>query len=46
MRKSARTHQRLLGYLSAYSGQCAVLSPAWLRKQAIEHLTELRERYE
>jgi len=46
VRKSARTHQRLLGYLSAYSGQCAVLSPAWLRKQAIEHLTELRERYE
>ncbi|MEM8884087.1 MAG: WYL domain-containing protein [Planctomycetota bacterium] len=43
--KSPVTHQRLLHYLSSYSGQCAVISPAWLRRQAMAHLKELREKY-
>lgn len=46
VRKAPDTHQRLLNYLAAYSGQCAVVSPAWLRKQAITHLKALRERYD
>ena len=46
VRKSDRTHQRLLNYLASYSGQCAVLSPPWLRRQAMAHLRELLERYD
>jgi len=46
VRKTADTYQRMLGFLAAYSGQCAVLSPAWLRKQAVAHLKRLRERYD
>jgi len=45
VKKSPVTHQRLLHYLAAYSGQCAILSPAWLRRQATAHLKSLSERY-
>ena len=45
VRKSPQTHQRMLGLLAPYSGQCAVLKPAWLRKQAMDHLKKLREQY-
>ncbi len=45
VRKSQDTHKRLLGLLASYSGQCAVLKPAWLRRQAIAHLKALRARY-
>lgn len=45
VRKSDTTHQRLLNFLAAYSGQCAIVKPAWLRKQAVAHLQTLRERY-
>ncbi|MHC4451907.1 MAG: helix-turn-helix transcriptional regulator [Planctomycetota bacterium] len=45
VKKSATTHQRLLHFLSGYSGQCAILKPAWLRRQAMAHLKELSERY-
>ena len=40
VKKSPLTHQRLLHYLAAYSGQCAILKPAWLRRQAMAHLKE------
>ncbi|MHC4956581.1 MAG: helix-turn-helix transcriptional regulator [Planctomycetota bacterium] len=43
--KSPNTHQRLLLYLASYSGQCAILSPPWLRRQAMAHLKQLSERY-
>lgn len=46
VRKAPDTHQKLLNYLAAYSGQCAVASPAWLRKQAAQHLKALRARYD
>jgi predicted DNA-binding transcriptional regulator YafY len=46
VRRTPDTHQRLLSFLAAYSGQCAVLGPAWLRKQAVAHLRALRERYD
>jgi proteasome accessory factor B len=46
VRRAPDTHQRLLHYLAAYSGQCAVTSPAWLRKQAVAHLKALRARYD
>jgi proteasome accessory factor B len=46
VRKSAATHQRLLHYLASYSGQCAILKPGWLRRQAMNHLKQLRERYD
>jgi len=46
VRKSDHTHAKLLQYLASFSGQCAVLKPAWLRKQAIAHLEALRERYD
>ena len=46
VRKADDTHHRLLSFLAPYSGQCAVLSPAWLRRQAIEHLEELAAQYE
>ncbi|MHC4938637.1 MAG: helix-turn-helix transcriptional regulator [Planctomycetota bacterium] len=45
VRKSPTTHQRLLHFLSSYSGQCAILKPAWLRRQALAHLKELQGRY-
>ena len=45
VKKSPKTHQRLLHFLSGYSGQCAILKPAWLRRQAIAHLKELQGRY-
>jgi len=45
VRKGPETHQRLLHYFGAFSAQCAVLKPAWLRKQAIAHLESLKERY-
>ena len=45
VRKSDVTHQRLMHFLASFSGQCAVLKPAWLRKQAIAHLEALRARY-
>jgi len=45
VRKSDRTHQRLLHLLASYSAQCAVLKPAWLRKQALDQLQALRGRY-
>ena len=45
VRKSDDTHQKLLHYLASFSGQCAVLKPAWLRRQAIAHLKALRARY-
>ena len=32
VRKSDETHQRLLRLLASYSGQCAILKPAWLKK--------------
>ncbi len=46
VRKSDHTHSKLLQYLASFSGQCAVVKPAWLRKQAIAHLQELRKRYD
>jgi len=46
VRKSDSTHQRLLHYLASYSGQCAILKPTWLRRQAMNHLKQLRERYD
>ncbi|MHC4165028.1 MAG: helix-turn-helix transcriptional regulator, partial [Planctomycetota bacterium] len=46
VRKSDATHQRLLHYLASYSGQCAILKPGWLRRQAMDHLKQLRERYD
>ena len=46
VRKTPETHRRLMTWLAAYSGQCAVLRPAWLRKQAIAHLKSLRARYD
>ena len=46
VKRSEKTHQRLMHYLAAYSGQCAVLKPAWLRRQAMAHLRELRARYD
>ncbi len=46
VRRAPDTHQKLLNYLAAYSGQCAVASPAWLKKQAIAHLKALKERYD
>jgi len=46
VRRAPDTHQKLLNYLAAYSGQCAVASPPWLKKQAIAHLKALRERYD
>ena len=46
VRRSEDTHQRLLNYLASFSGRCAVLKPAWLRKQALDHLKRLRKRYE
>ncbi|MCZ6574253.1 MAG: helix-turn-helix transcriptional regulator [Planctomycetota bacterium] len=45
VRRSPETHQRLLSFLSSYSADCAILKPAWLRKQAHGHLQELKERY-
>jgi len=45
VKKSPKTHQRLLHFLSSFSGQCAILKPAWLRRQAIAHLKELKGRY-
>ncbi|MGH7162145.1 MAG: helix-turn-helix transcriptional regulator [Planctomycetota bacterium] len=45
VRRSPKTHQRLLTWLAAFSGQCAVLQPSWLRRQALDHLTALRRRY-
>jgi len=45
VKKSPTTHQRLLHYLAAYSGQCAILAPSWLRRQAMTHLKELGKRY-
>ncbi|MFQ5845007.1 MAG: helix-turn-helix transcriptional regulator, partial [Planctomycetota bacterium] len=45
VRRSPKTHQQLLSYLAQYSGDCAILGPAWLRKQATAHLRELRKRY-
>jgi proteasome accessory factor B len=45
VRKGDETHQRLLHYLASFSAQCAVLKPAWLRKQAMDHLERLRARY-
>ena len=44
--KSDDTHKRLLGLLAKYSGQCAVLKPAWLRRQAMADLSELRVLYD
>ena len=47
VRKSSDTHQRLLsGLLASYSGQCAVLKPKWLSRQAIDQLTLMRKRYD
>ncbi len=46
VRRSDHTHERLLHYLASYSGQCAVLKPAWLRKQAMAELRALRGRYD
>ena len=46
VRRSDKTHQHLLNMLGAYSGQCAVLKPKWLRQQAIAQLEELRQRYD
>lgn len=46
VRRSEDTHQRLLTFLAGYSGACAILKPAWLRKQAIDHLRTLRARYD
>jgi len=46
VKRSPKTHQRLMVYLAAYSGQCAVIKPAWLRRQAMTHLRELRARYD
>jgi proteasome accessory factor B len=46
VRRSPKTHQRLLTFLAAYSGSCAVLSPPWLRKQAIDDLRALAAKYE
>jgi hypothetical protein len=46
VRKAPDTFARLLHYLAAYSAQCTVLAPAWLRKQAVATLRELRERYD
>ena len=45
VRNSPHTHQKLLSYLGPFSGQCAVLGPAWLRKQSMAHLKKLRDRY-
>ena len=45
VKKSPQTHQRLLHFLAGYSGQCAILKPAWLRRQAMAHLKQLHERY-
>lgn len=44
--RSDDAHQRLLSFLAGYSGQCAILKPAWLRKQAMAHLKALRARYD
>ncbi|MHC4548170.1 MAG: helix-turn-helix transcriptional regulator [Planctomycetota bacterium] len=46
VRKSGATHQRLLNYLASFSGQCAILKPTWLRRQAIAHLKKLRTSYD
>ncbi len=46
VRKADDTHKRLLGLLASYSGQCAVLKPAWLCRQAIAQLRELRTLYD
>jgi len=45
VRRSDDAHRRLLTFLAGYSGQCAVLKPAWLRKQALADLKELRKGY-
>jgi len=45
VRRSEATHARLLNYLASFSGQCAVLGPRWLRKQAMDDLKRLREKY-
>jgi len=46
VRKSPHTHERLLQFLASFSGQCAIMKPAWLRKQALDHLKRLRARYD
>ncbi|MFI5403315.1 MAG: helix-turn-helix transcriptional regulator [Planctomycetota bacterium] len=46
VKKAPDTHAKLLNYLAAYSGQCSVASPPWLKKQAMAHLKALRERYD
>jgi proteasome accessory factor B len=45
VRKSAETHRRMLTFLAAYSGQCAIVEPAWLRRQALAQLKTLREKH-
>jgi len=45
VKRSPQTHQRLLTLLAGYSGSCEVLSPAWLRGQAVADLRALRARY-
>jgi len=45
VKKSDRTHAQLMHMLAAYSGQCAVLKPKWLRTQAMRDLEALRARY-
>ncbi len=45
VRRSPRTHQRLLSLLAPYSADCEVLGPPWLRKQAEDHLAALAKRY-
>jgi predicted DNA-binding transcriptional regulator YafY len=46
VRRSPRTHQRLLTLLAPFSGACAIVKPRWLREQAVEHLRALRRRYD
>lgn len=46
VRRSKDTHRHLLHYLASFSGQCAVLTPPWLRRQAMAHLRELRAQYD
>jgi proteasome accessory factor B len=45
VKKAPDTHRRLLHFLAAYSGQCAVTSPTWLKKQAIADLQSLKRGY-
>jgi predicted DNA-binding transcriptional regulator YafY len=45
VRKSPKTHRRMMHYLASFSGQCAILEPQWLRRQAMADLRTILERH-